>query len=183
MDDDFFITYSKLTPGQINGRLAGPSNGTCSSPLDPETRAQLEGLNAEIESVVDQIKQLQALKKTLLAERDALRQQSLSSKSSDVASSHAKPQPSAGVDYNASDFPWSDQMRYELKNTFGIENFRLCQEAVCNAALDSRDSVVVMPTGEHPFVIRTRKTLTDRKMKTFLLQAAAKVSLINCQPS
>lgn len=34
-----------------------------------------------------------------------------------------------------------------LKKTFGLNSFRLCQEGVVNAAMDSRDIVCVMPTG------------------------------------
>ncbi|KAF9031692.1 ATP-dependent DNA helicase [Hymenopellis radicata] len=34
-----------------------------------------------------------------------------------------------------------------MKNVFGIEKFRLCQRGVCNANMDSRDIVCVMPTG------------------------------------
>ncbi|KZT07931.1 ATP-dependent DNA helicase [Laetiporus sulphureus 93-53] len=34
-----------------------------------------------------------------------------------------------------------------MKAVFGIDNFRLCQEGVCNANMDGRDAVCVMPTG------------------------------------
>ncbi|KAI0088956.1 P-loop containing nucleoside triphosphate hydrolase protein [Irpex rosettiformis] len=51
------------------------------------------------------------------------------------------------MDYFASDFEWSAIMKSKLKQVFGIENFRLCQEGVCNANMDSRDIICVMPTG------------------------------------
>jgi ATP-dependent DNA helicase Q1 len=34
-----------------------------------------------------------------------------------------------------------------MKQVFGLNKFRLCQEGVINAALDDRDIVCVMPTG------------------------------------
>ncbi|KAH7912757.1 P-loop containing nucleoside triphosphate hydrolase protein [Hygrophoropsis aurantiaca] len=34
-----------------------------------------------------------------------------------------------------------------MKKIFGIQNFRLCQEGVCNANMDGRDVVCIMPTG------------------------------------
>ncbi|KIJ63080.1 hypothetical protein HYDPIDRAFT_176149 [Hydnomerulius pinastri MD-312] len=34
-----------------------------------------------------------------------------------------------------------------MKKVFGISNFRLCQQGVCNANMDGRDVVCVMPTG------------------------------------
>ncbi|KAI9567984.1 P-loop containing nucleoside triphosphate hydrolase protein [Boletus coccyginus] len=34
-----------------------------------------------------------------------------------------------------------------MKKVFGITNFRLCQQGVCNANMDGRDVVCVMPTG------------------------------------
>ncbi|KAJ3813403.1 P-loop containing nucleoside triphosphate hydrolase protein [Lentinula aff. lateritia] len=34
-----------------------------------------------------------------------------------------------------------------MKKVFGINDFRLCQRGVCNANMDGRDIVVVMPTG------------------------------------
>ncbi|KDQ10516.1 hypothetical protein BOTBODRAFT_115767 [Botryobasidium botryosum FD-172 SS1] len=34
-----------------------------------------------------------------------------------------------------------------MKRVFGINSFRLCQEGVCNACMDGRDVVCIMPTG------------------------------------
>ncbi|KAH9983807.1 P-loop containing nucleoside triphosphate hydrolase protein [Russula compacta] len=41
-----------------------------------------------------------------------------------------------------------------MKKVFGIENFRLAQEGVCNANMDGRDIICIMPTGQG------RKSLT-----------------------
>ncbi|KAI0360318.1 ATP-dependent DNA helicase [Trametes cingulata] len=34
-----------------------------------------------------------------------------------------------------------------MKAVFGFDNFRLCQEGICNASMDGRDIVGIMPTG------------------------------------
>ena len=54
---------------------------------------------------------------------------------------------SSTIDYQSSRFPWSDSVLAVLKSKFGLPSFRLCQEGVINAAVDSRDIVCVMPTG------------------------------------
>ncbi|KAF8330962.1 P-loop containing nucleoside triphosphate hydrolase protein, partial [Amanita rubescens] len=45
------------------------------------------------------------------------------------------------------DFEWSEEMANRMKSVFGIEKFRHCQRGVCNAVMDKRDVVCVMPTG------------------------------------
>ena len=69
------------------------------------------------------------------------------------------------IDYMGQDFEWSKQLRSKLKRVFGIDDFRLCQKgyavwvgyvspevyapagSVCNANLDQRHIICVMPTG------------------------------------
>jgi len=51
------------------------------------------------------------------------------------------------INYQTDKFEWSGAIRSLLKKQFGLDNFRLCQEGVINAALDVRDIVCVMPTG------------------------------------
>jgi hypothetical protein len=65
-------------------------------------------------------------------------------------SSSSSARPSSGqqlINYQADQFEWSGAIRSLLKKQFGLDNFRLCQEGVINAALDVRDIVCVMPTG------------------------------------
>ncbi|KAI0699173.1 P-loop containing nucleoside triphosphate hydrolase protein [Cerioporus squamosus] len=52
-----------------------------------------------------------------------------------------------GIDYNSSKFEWSGALGAKLKEVFGHDSFRLCQEGICNASMDGRDVVAIMPTG------------------------------------
>ncbi|KIK00405.1 hypothetical protein K443DRAFT_7692 [Laccaria amethystina LaAM-08-1] len=53
-----------------------------------------------------------------------------------------------GIDYgHDTGFEWGKALKGQMKRVFGIDNFRLCQEGVCNANMDGRDIVCVMPTG------------------------------------
>ncbi|KAJ3748117.1 P-loop containing nucleoside triphosphate hydrolase protein [Lentinula detonsa] len=70
------------------------------------------------------------------------------------------------IDYDKDVFQWDASMRYKMANVFGINEFRLCQRGVCNANMDGRDIVVVMPTGggksltyQLPAVLNTGVTL------------------------
>lgn len=51
------------------------------------------------------------------------------------------------INYQTSNFDWSGSILAKMKQVFGLDQFRLCQEGVINAALDQRDIVCVMPTG------------------------------------
>ncbi|KAI7959587.1 hypothetical protein MJO28_003378 [Puccinia striiformis f. sp. tritici] len=42
---------------------------------------------------------------------------------------------------------WTETLHESMKKIWGIERFRLNQEAVCNAVLSNRDVLVIMPTG------------------------------------
>jgi ATP-dependent DNA helicase Q1 len=64
------------------------------------------------------------------------------------------------------EFEWSKRLREQMRKVFGIENFRLAQEgyaiifatrttrseyrkrSVCNANMDGRDIICIMPTGK-----------------------------------
>ncbi|KZT66630.1 ATP-dependent DNA helicase [Daedalea quercina L-15889] len=50
------------------------------------------------------------------------------------------------IDYSGK-FRWSDALKAKSREVFGINEFRLCQEGVCNANLAGRDIICVMPTG------------------------------------
>ncbi|KAJ3879887.1 ATP-dependent DNA helicase [Lentinula edodes] len=51
------------------------------------------------------------------------------------------------IDYENDQFLWDASLKDNMKKAFGINDFRLCQRGVCNANMDGRDIVVVMPTG------------------------------------
>jgi hypothetical protein len=67
------------------------------------------------------------------------------------------------------EFEWSGRMKAQMRKVFGIENFRLAQEgyaifttrtthseyskySVCNANMDGRDIICIMPTGKWDIV-------------------------------
>lgn len=72
---------------------------------------------------------------------------------------------SDSINYMGQNFEWSKQLKSKLKRIFGIDDFRLCQRgyvarvvctppevytptgSVCNANLDQRHIICVMPTG------------------------------------
>ncbi|THH20313.1 hypothetical protein EW146_g1014 [Bondarzewia mesenterica] len=58
-----------------------------------------------------------------------------------------RPQDSVKETIYSGEFPWSRELKLRMKEVFGIDSFRLCQEGVCNANLDGRDIVCIMPTG------------------------------------
>ncbi|CAH7685960.1 P-loop containing nucleoside triphosphate hydrolase protein [Phakopsora pachyrhizi] len=45
------------------------------------------------------------------------------------------------------EWEWKSSLTQTVKEVWGIEKFRSCQEAVCNAVLSNRDVLVIMPTG------------------------------------
>ncbi|KIP11829.1 hypothetical protein PHLGIDRAFT_63060, partial [Phlebiopsis gigantea 11061_1 CR5-6] len=51
------------------------------------------------------------------------------------------------VRYTTDKFPWSVELEFKLQNTFKIKEFRFCQLGICNASLDHRDIICIMPTG------------------------------------
>ncbi|KAI9462915.1 ATP-dependent DNA helicase [Lactarius psammicola] len=44
-------------------------------------------------------------------------------------------------------FEWSGALKKQMESVFGIKDFRLSQEGVCNANMDKRDIICIMPTG------------------------------------
>ncbi|KAK0191877.1 P-loop containing nucleoside triphosphate hydrolase protein [Armillaria mellea] len=49
--------------------------------------------------------------------------------------------------YDGSSFPWSKDLRSKMRSIFKIQDFRHCQRSVCNASMDAKDIICVMPTG------------------------------------
>jgi ATP-dependent DNA helicase Q1 len=105
-------------------------------------------LKAELSSIEDQLDRLQQARNSIKREISSLSARlraqppALSRPSQPSSASSAR-----AVDYSNSNFAWSDEIKTVAKEKWGIESFRLCQEAAINAALHNRDLVVVMPTG------------------------------------
>ncbi|OAX38744.1 ATP-dependent DNA helicase [Rhizopogon vinicolor AM-OR11-026] len=117
-----------------------------------DLNTQLSSLEVEIQGVDEQIRKLTALRESLIAEKEDLTQ-----KHNRI--NHVQPAQGLGdairtkgkskaatVDYTVS-FDWSTQLQVTMKKVFNISDFRLCQKGVCNANMDGRDIVCVMPTG------------------------------------
>ncbi|THH10608.1 hypothetical protein EW145_g1208 [Phellinidium pouzarii] len=129
------------------------------SAMQPEyTRQELNGrlasLDAELKEVDEQIEKLRKLRSKILAERQSVinelntynDKQPSALASSAIGKGKAKAVVGA-IDYMEERFEWSGELRARMQTVFRIENFRLCQEGVCNANMDGRDIVCVMPTG------------------------------------
>ncbi|KAJ7293437.1 P-loop containing nucleoside triphosphate hydrolase protein [Mycena rebaudengoi] len=110
-----------------------------------ELNREISQLDAEMVKYQDEIGQLQAL----LALRREDRQRLVDELEWTAAPINGKGKAKAtqGVDYSEDDFEWSGGLKMQMKKVFGINNFRLCQQGVCNANMDGRDVVCVMPTG------------------------------------
>lgn len=117
-----------------------------------DVNTRLSSLEVEIQGIDEQIEKLTALRGTLIAEKDNLtRERSRinvvqpSRGLNDAVQNKGKGK-AATVDYTVS-FDWSTQLQLTMKKVFNIGDFRLCQKGVCNANMDGRDIVCVMPTG------------------------------------
>lgn len=138
-----------------NVGTGGSSNALSTSSCrdDQDLDARVSALDAEIRSVDDQIEKLKVYRRDLVVEKDDLirqRQDSLQAMSSSVSaynnSGNGKRSVIETIDYTI-EFGWGPQLKGTMKKVFGISAFRLCQQGVCNANMDRRDIVCVMPTG------------------------------------
>ncbi|WWD07841.1 hypothetical protein V865_005947 [Kwoniella europaea PYCC6329] len=114
----------------------------------------LSKLDKEIKDVEAQIRPLQELHTSLTSERRTLESQlrtmnnlprNTNNNSSSITVGNSSN--SGLIDYQSSKFEFSTQVSQTLKRVFHLNEFRLCQEGVINAAVDKRDIVCVMPTG------------------------------------
>ena len=81
----------------------------------------LAQLDAQIANYEDEVKQLQALVKTRIEERNRVLKELEA-----MHPSHAER--SSGIDYTRKDFEWTKGLKAKMMDVFGIANFRLCQE-------------------------------------------------------
>ncbi len=122
---------------------------------------EISQIDAELKKYDDDIKTLQILRETrkqdqlkFIAELNAL---------IGVGNQKGKGKAKGGIDYASEAFEWSNSLKSTMRDVFKIKNFRLCQLGcvgsfgvlsssyrcirVCNANMDGRDIVCVMPTG------------------------------------
>ncbi|CAK5264893.1 unnamed protein product [Mycena citricolor] len=143
--------HERSLPASTRG--AGPSrvsNPHIAVPHDQrkqELNREVAKLDAELSNIREEIGQLQALSALRSDERRKLLQEL---EQLSVAPGNAKGKNTDGVsgtDYSSDDFPWYGELKNQMERVFNIRDFRLCQQGVCNANMDSRDIVCVMPTG------------------------------------
>ncbi|KIM36716.1 hypothetical protein M413DRAFT_449052 [Hebeloma cylindrosporum] len=104
-----------------------------------ELDAELLGLEADKASIANQIS-------LRLQEKEDLEKQLVQSNGSRV-DPKGKGKAQQGINYTTSNFAWSKPLEARMKAVFGINEFRLCQRGACNANMDNRDIVCIMPTG------------------------------------
>ncbi|KAH7100070.1 ATP-dependent DNA helicase [Auriculariales sp. MPI-PUGE-AT-0066] len=118
-----------------------------------ELDAQLDSLDNEIASVDAEMAKLTTLRAQLVRQKGEILKQTNSASiakplnNSTSAKSTAKGKAKAsGIDYSE-DYEWTPDLRARMQRVFNIQDFRLVQKGVCNANMDRRDIVCIMPTG------------------------------------
>ncbi|KLO09213.1 ATP-dependent DNA helicase [Schizopora paradoxa] len=129
-------------------------SGTSHQPnykMRQELSARVSSIEAEIQGVDEEIERFKALRETLVRDKnEALKQLNSLHEDRDNIKARAVMRSvlkGRTTDYTKSDFEWTDELKRRMREVFSIPSFRLCQEGVCNANMDGRDIVCVMPTG------------------------------------
>ncbi|KAJ8517624.1 hypothetical protein ONZ45_g5209 [Pleurotus djamor] len=132
---------------------AGPSTGQ-NAYLDQQKalKTRLAGIESEIASYDDEIRKIQDLRSLRMEEKKELEEELSRLRKESVfgnvgSKGKGKERVNDGIDYYSDDFLWVPQLKTTMKRVFGINNFRLCQQGACNANVDGRDVVCIMPTG------------------------------------
>ncbi|KAA1473234.1 ATP-dependent DNA helicase [Dentipellis sp. KUC8613] len=99
---------------------------------------------------MSEIAEFKAKKARIEACLEALERELAEKKSSELAASRRSDpkgkSKASSINYNT-EFDWSGPLHGRLREVFGFDSFRLCQEGICNASMDGRDIVAIMPTG------------------------------------
>ncbi|KAL5498565.1 hypothetical protein ACEPAH_1919 [Sanghuangporus vaninii] len=131
-------------------------NGSHSYSGRQELNGRLSELDSELKDVDEQIEKLRELRSQIIAERNRVNDklktmQGASRLSASNSLAPARPSGKAlqagSINYMTEVFEWSGELKARMREVFGIQSFRLCQEGVCNASMDGRDIVCIMPTG------------------------------------
>lgn len=108
-------------------------------------KEDITATDVEIQRYEEEINALRALISLKKDERSELVKELEATHASHLGKGKGKGK--QGIDYSADDFEWSHGLKARMREVFGIREFRLCQKGVCNANMDRRDIVCVMPTG------------------------------------
>ncbi|GLB39373.1 putative ATP-dependent DNA helicase [Lyophyllum shimeji] len=131
----------QMVSSESRARPAGPSTFSTQQKL----KEQVAQLDAEITKYEEEIRLTRVLINYRKEKRDELLKELEAIRPSYVGKGKGKAK--EGIDYTHEQFEWTHGLKAKMKAVFGINNFRLCQEGVCNANMDGRDIVCVMPTG------------------------------------
>ena len=119
---------------------SGPSDAGPSSLKQPgyllkqELNSKLSEIEAELKSVEDKIHGLQAVRETLIHEKgEILKQLDTQGQRASIVNGSSASHSSGGkkggkMDYTMSSFEWTGELKRRMREVFGIQSFRLCQE-------------------------------------------------------
>ncbi|KAH9930482.1 ATP-dependent DNA helicase [Epithele typhae] len=128
-----------------DSRIHRPSS-SCSVPNGRlSNHKMLQELDKEIVDVEAQMESLEMLLDTL-RERKKVVMEQIKTADMYLSSNKGKNKAIADIDYRT-EFEWSPALRERLRSVFGFQEFRSCQAGICNACMDKRNIVVIMPTG------------------------------------
>jgi len=135
----------EFSVGQVVNGLTRPNVQTGSASrrnndIRQDLIARRAGHQAELERLDEELLTLEDLRRQEIQNIKNLTQQ-IDTLDEGIASG-----PAVILNY-FDEFEWSERMREQMRKVFGIENFRLAQEGVCNANMDGRDIICIMPTG------------------------------------
>jgi ATP-dependent DNA helicase Q1 len=111
---------------------AGPSrpvNGYRDAPTyqrKGELNQEIAKLDAELKNINDDISKLRELAALRSQERQKLLDEL--ERANAPANTKGKGKAIGGTDYSLDDFPWSGELKMQMKKVFKIDNFRLCQQ-------------------------------------------------------
>ncbi|KAH9019603.1 P-loop containing nucleoside triphosphate hydrolase protein [Lactarius deliciosus] len=148
--NEFTPAASAATPAPAasssshNGQEQGP---TASAASRQELIARREAHQRELERLDDEMRHIQELrmgeKKSI---QELTRQLGGGGVDKKVARDGSDGDDNAIKNYFEK-FEWSGALKKQMESVFGIKSFRLAQEGVCNASMDGRDIICIMPTG------------------------------------
>ncbi|KAG0211042.1 hypothetical protein BGX28_008612 [Mortierella sp. GBA30] len=130
------LSHESLTTAPILPQLSSQMD------KDNATQTEINSIDIELETIEDQIADLECRRAELQQYRESL-YASLSTRDVDIEKIDTSV---SSKDYGREDFDWSSDLRRLAKPHWGITQWRDKQLHVMNAALDQRDTFVLMPT-------------------------------------
>ncbi|KAJ2917914.1 hypothetical protein MD484_g2495, partial [Candolleomyces efflorescens] len=142
VDSDDMADVLEYTKHVHQQQQAGSSRAP--DPRDRELKEKIRLLEADVQQYTKDIEDLTKARDSKAGQLEELKRQLRLRHHQPSATARAA---KAGINYQLDAFDWDRELLGKIKQVFGIANFRLCQRGVCNANMDGRDIVCVMPTG------------------------------------